>query len=536
MRAASWILALAAAQSPAQAPGWEARADEAAKAWARAEGPGGVVGVAVDGKVVYAKGFGLASLEHSVPNAADTVMDVGSVSKQFTAMCVLLLEEGGKLKTSDPVTKYVPELPKLYDPVTLDHLLHMTGGVRDYLTIWMLEGWNGTDARSPGDVLDTLARQQALNFEPGTRFLYSNSNYVLLATVVERASGKSLASFARDAIFKPLGMDSTQFDTDGPAVPRRATSYQARIGGFHPMNSALQVVGDGGVLSTVADLAKWHANLLANKLGKADPALVKKLTTPGTPPGSPLAYACGLVVDSFRGAPRIGHNGNWLGFNAATVLFPDRKTSVFALGNDGRNDCGEIAQKVSEIVLGLPPSVEEDLKPVPVDRAHMERIAQRYALPDGRILTIRLVGDQLKLQVAGQPEFDLHPAAEDAFFIRAPRVLVRALAGKVTLKQGDVELELEPVAPYEAGEADLKAWAGSYTSAEVATGIRITVEGNSLKVEYGDGQQLFVRPAMPDRFVSPLGSAVLVRDAQGTVRGFVLDAGRANGLRFVRRG
>ncbi|MCC6404352.1 MAG: beta-lactamase family protein [Fimbriimonadaceae bacterium] len=326
---------LLASLALAQAPGWEAKADDAAKPWDRKDSPGGVVGVAVDGKLVYAKGFGLANLEHSDPLSPESVMDVGSVAKQFTAMCVLLLEEEGKLKTSDDVRTYVPEVATAGQTVTLDHLLHMTSGLRDYFTIWGLEGWNGVDERTEADALATLAKQQGLNYAPGSRFLYSNSNYVVLGTVVRRVSGKPLAEFAKEHIFGHLGMDSTQFDVPGLVKPRRATSYGRGPGGAWVMlSSALDTSGDGGIVTTLGDLAKWHANLLVNKLGKGDAALVGKLVTPAVPEGSPTKYACGIVASELRGERRLGHNGNWLGFNAATLLFPGKKLSVFALGDD----------------------------------------------------------------------------------------------------------------------------------------------------------------------------------------------------------
>lgn len=527
----------------AQEPEWSAQVDEAAKVWAREKGPGGVVGVAVDGKIVYAKGFGLANLEHAVPLGPESVMDVGSVSKQFTAMCVLLLEEDGKLQTTDPVTKYVPELPTFGHTVTIDHLVHMSSGVRDYLTLWAMAGWNGIDERSSEDALATMVRQQGLNNEPGSRFIYSNSNYVLLATIVERVSGKPLAAFAAERVFQPLGMAATRFDTDSIVVKSRAQSYApTALGGWRPMVSALGVVGDGGVLTTVGDLAKWHRNLHENRLGKADPALVAKFAQGVVAaPGSPN-YAFGLMVGELQGIKRIGHNGNWLGFNAATMYFPDRKTSVLALGNDGANDCTQIAESVARAVLGLKAEAKAEPQESKLSKEQLERITGTYALPDGRSLTIKLEGEGLKLQVMGQPAFSLLPESASEFFIKTPSVRITfqfegsSKPVSARLLQGGADLALTPVEPYEATDAELKAWAGTYTSPEFEIPITVRVEGKVLVFDTGDGEPLRVRPASATRVTSPMGSASLTLDASGVARGFVWDAGRALGLRFTKSG
>ncbi|MGE0001913.1 MAG: serine hydrolase [Fimbriimonadaceae bacterium] len=535
---------VAASPSFAQSPEWAAKVDEAAKPWAREKGPGGVVGVAVDGKVVYAKGFGLANLEHGVPLTPDSVLDVGSVSKQFTAMCVLLLEEDGKLKTTDPVTKFVPELPTFGHTVTIDHLVHMTSGVRDYLTLWSLAGWNGVDERSDEDALASLSRQQGLNNAPGERFVYSNSNYVLLATIVERVSGSSLASFASERVFKPLGMDSTRFDTDSIVVKSRAQSYAPNgFGGWKPLVSALSIVGDGGVLSTVGDLAKWHANLRDNKLGKGSPALAQKFTEGVTVGAGSPNYAFGLIVDELDGIQRIGHNGNWLGFNASTMFFPDRKVSIFALGNDGTNSCAQIAAAAARAVLGrVEASAETPPKEAQLGRPALERVAGTYELPDGRTLTIRLVGDGLQLQVAGQPAFPLLAESATKFYVKAPTVRIdftfegpgKPVSGR--LRQGPADIQLKPVEPFEAADAELKAWAGVYSSPELEVPIEVQVQGKSLVFTAGEGDPLVVRPSSADKVSSPIGTATLFRDTAGKVRGFVLDAGRALGLRFTKAG
>ena len=209
--------------------------------------PGCALAVARDGKIVYERGYGTADLEHGVPISPRTVFDTGSIAKMFTAASVFLLEELGKLSLDDSIRKHVPELPGLYQAVTLRHLIHHTGGVRDHLFLQELGGHPEGEPVKPGEVIALLARQKGLDFPPGERHSYSNSGYVLLAAAVEKASGKPLSRFAEESFFKPLGMTSTRFfDDPAKIIPNRADSYFPN-GVFRTW---VGTVGDTGLLST----------------------------------------------------------------------------------------------------------------------------------------------------------------------------------------------------------------------------------------------------------------------------------------------
>ncbi len=233
-----------------------------------AQTPGVAIAVVRDEKVIYSRGYGMASLEHSAPVAVDTVFDIGSTSKQFTAACILLLAEDGKLSISDEVRKYIPELPQYERPITIAHLLHHTSGLRDYTALMGLGGLSIEPDYTDAFLLEIIFRQKGLNFPPGERFSYSNTNFFLLGEIVRRVSGMPLSRFAKERIFDPLGMSSTIFMDDHLAViPRRAESYYPRedgSGGFTLAISLMDNVGDGGVYTTVEDLAKWDANFYHN--------------------------------------------------------------------------------------------------------------------------------------------------------------------------------------------------------------------------------------------------------------------------------
>jgi CubicO group peptidase (beta-lactamase class C family) len=213
-----------------------------------ADGPGCAVNVARDDKSIHAKGYGLASLELRAAITPKTVFDLGSTSKQITATSVLLLAHDGKLSLDDDIRKYIPELPDLGVRVTLRHLLTHTSGWRDYTELMLLDGWDERDHTTDREALDALKRQRALNFQPGTEWRYSNTGYFLMSVVVQRASGQSLAEFARERIFVPLGMTQTFYLTDTRQVfPNRATGYDpAPNGGYRVDMSVWEQTGDGG--------------------------------------------------------------------------------------------------------------------------------------------------------------------------------------------------------------------------------------------------------------------------------------------------
>lgn len=208
------------------------RVDKVFAQWDKPDSPGCALAVIKDGQMIYKRGYGLANLEHNIPMSPASIMDTGSVSKQFTAMAVALLAEQGKFSLDDDIRKYLPEISQYQAPITIRHLIHHTSGIRDYLTLMAIAGMRDDDHYVDGEVVNLLARQKELNFKPGSEFLYSNSGYFLLSQIVKRASGKSLREFAEENIFKPLGMTRTRFYDDHTEIVRnRAASYVPRKGG-----------------------------------------------------------------------------------------------------------------------------------------------------------------------------------------------------------------------------------------------------------------------------------------------------------------
>ncbi|MBK8249981.1 MAG: beta-lactamase family protein [Gemmatimonadetes bacterium] len=327
------------------------RIDSVFAAYDRTTSPGCALGIYQNGAITYTRGYGMANLEHGIAISARTVFDIGSTSKQFAATAVVLLQQDGKLNLDDEVRTYIPELPAYQRPLTIRHMLNHTSGLRDYLTLMGLHGTDFDGVTGDQDALDLIVRQQALNFEPGAEFLYSNSGFFLLSQIVKRVSGKTLAQFAHERIFAPLGMHDTHFHDDHRMiVAQRATGYSPSTTGFAIDMSLFEQTGDGAVYTTIEDLIKWDGNFYTPTVGGE--RLLRDLHTRGKLNNdSTIAYALGLFVDEHRGLRRVRHGGSWAGYRAELLRFPEAKTAVATLCNLGTINPSALADAVAAIVL-----------------------------------------------------------------------------------------------------------------------------------------------------------------------------------------
>lgn len=323
--------------------------------FARGRSPGCAVGVSRDGELTFAKGYGFADLNRDTPITPDTRFYLASLSKQFTAMSIVLLARDGRLSLDDSIRKWVPEVPWFGKPITLRELLHHTSGLRDYYTLLAIAGWQSGDALTERQFLDLIERQKSLNFAPGDEFLYSNTGYALLSIVVRRASGESLRDFARQRIFEPLGMTHTEFrDDHRTVIPNAAIGYELTADGFRESEPELDVVGDGGAYSTIGDLAKWDANFTTHKVGGADG--IAEMEQPGTlNNGQTVPYGLALSIAKTHGMTTYSHSGAYGGFRTAMVRYPDQGLSIFTLCNTSSAPAS-LADEVAALMLGQLPS------------------------------------------------------------------------------------------------------------------------------------------------------------------------------------
>jgi CubicO group peptidase (beta-lactamase class C family) len=321
-------------------------------AWDKKDSPGCALGVFKDGKVAYSRGYGMASLEHGAPITKDSVFYAGSVSKQFTAMTAALAIQQGKLSYDDPIRKYLPELPPYADAIKVSNLLHHTSGLRDYNTLLSIAGRRDEDAWDNRVVLQMTARQTQLNFQPGDEYLYSNTGYTLLATIVERATGTKFADFADANIFKPLGMEVTHYHVDAKRlVHGRALAYEGRDGLWTLDTPVNERAGAGGVYTNIPDLLKWDENFYTGRVGGPD--VLKRIQTQGKlNDGKTLTYAWGLEIGTYRGLRIVEHGGSLGGYRAHILRFPSQHTSIALLCNLGTIVPSGLARRVANAVIG----------------------------------------------------------------------------------------------------------------------------------------------------------------------------------------
>jgi CubicO group peptidase (beta-lactamase class C family) len=320
--------------------------------WDKPDSPGCVLGVIKDGKLVYKRGYGSANLDYNVPLSSESVFYIASTSKQFTAASILLLVRRGVISLDDDIRKYFPELPRYEAPITVNHLVHHTSGVRDYLELMGMAGRKMDEPFGNEEAVELIARQKGLNFKPGERFLYSNSNYVLMAETVRRASGKSLREFADENIFRPLGMTNTHFNDDRTAVVKNRVVSYAPIGNgrFRQFVKTIEAMGDGNLLTTVEDLAKWDQNFYDNKVG-GDGFSRQMLARTKINNGEEIPYAFGLGNEEYKGLKAVAHGGGFMGFRTEMIRFPEQRLTVVCLCNIGAANPGALARQVAELYL-----------------------------------------------------------------------------------------------------------------------------------------------------------------------------------------
>jgi len=387
----------------------------------------GSVLIAREGKTLVEKGYGLANRELDVPNAPQTKFRLGSITKQFTSMSILLLEERGKLATTDSICKYLEPCPAAWQPVTIHHLLTHTSGIPSYTN---MPGYMPTSGHhKTKEEMVAAFRDLPLEFPVGDRFKYDNSGYFLLGMIIEKVSGQSYAEFLRANIFDPLGMQDTGYDVSATILPRRAAGYSKD--GSALVNSAYldmdQPYAAGSLYSTVEDLYKWDQALEARKLLSA-----KSYEKMWTPFKNNYAYGWGLPS-----GPRkvISHGGGINGFSTDIARYPDQKAVVIVLSNVDFAGASRIGRDLAAILFGDPYEIPRQREVAKVDPKIYDAYVGKYQLAPTFALTVTREGDKLFAQATGQGKNEIFPESETKFFLRAVDAqisFVKDESGKVT--------------------------------------------------------------------------------------------------------
>lgn len=415
------------------------RLDQQVRAYHELKRFQGAVLVAQSGKPLLAKGYGMANQEWSIPAAPDTKFRLGSITKQFTAMAVLLLAQDGKLSVDDPVSRHWSGAPEAWKNITIHQLLTHTSGIFNYTA---LPGYtrNMRQTRTPAEILRDVA-DRPLEFEPGTQMKYSNSGYVLLGLIIEQLSGMKYGEFVRQRIFQPLGMNDSGYDSETAVIPRRASGYE-RLGEELRNAQFLDMSlphAAGALYSTCLDLLKWDGALRGQKLLSADS--YRRYFTPGK-----NDYAYGWVVKERNGTVWQSHGGGINGFSTMIIRVPAKDLLVVALANVMPSQASRLAEDLAALALGEERAVPQPRKEISLPTEILQRYAGQYELRPGFVLTVTVEDGKLMTQATGQPKIPVYAETERRFF---PKVVDATLefeinaageAAAVILEQGGMRI------------------------------------------------------------------------------------------------
>ena len=530
--------------------------DEIFQTWNKDGSPGAAIGVVKDGELVYTQGYGLADLEHDVAMDQTTVFYAASVSKQFVTMTILLLEEMGKLSLDDEIQKYLTDFPQYDDPLTIRHFIHHTSGVRDHLSLWELAGNSVMDHIDEDAIYDLIKRQKSLNFTPGERYLYSNSCYFMLSMVVKEVSGLSIKDFAEKHMFGPLGMKNTHFHDDvSHIVKNRAFSYAPADGGYSNLIMRFDLVGSGGLYTTVEDLFLWDQNFYNNKLGKGTQDLINKMHEDGKlNNGESAGYAFGVTNGTYKGLKTVSHGGALAGYRTYLLRFPEQNFSVIVLANISNFNPGARSRDIADIMLegqfqeepaeeqqgNEGKKKEKKIKYVKTNTAQLEKSTGTFILPNGVSVDISIDQDSLHiLQTWNNVEYNVAATSKSTYMIPGNAgiifeftdesddifntLVVDQSGQKMTLKRRE-----------DNAMSNIQEYVGKYYADELDVVYELYAEKEKLycRVRFNEPEELAYIES--DRFNTQGVTFNFIRE-EGKVSSFRIEAGRVQNIVFVKQ-
>jgi CubicO group peptidase (beta-lactamase class C family) len=518
-------------------PNLVAIADKVFDAWNGTHGPGCAVGIARGSTTLLERGYGMADIAGGRPITPQTILESGSVAKQFTATAVLLLALDGKLALDDDARRYLPELPTYDRPITVRHLLTHTTGLREWSNLVELQGWpRGSRLHTNPDVVRLIAAQRALNYPVGDHYSYTNSGFLLAHAIVERVSGMSFQQFTRERIFAPLGMTHTSWRDDFTrVVPGLAQAYR-RAGTDWKLDMPLDnVVGAGGLWTTVGDWLIWNRALTNKTLGAAiTDSLTRRMRLTN---GLEIGYALGLFVNSYRGTPQIAHSGSTAGYSTYLARFPALgDLSIAVLCNAaGANATSYTHQLIDALHPELPPLTAPDT--VRADQAAL--LAWRGVYEDRRWRSItRVDSADGVLRANGSP---VRALRDGSYLVSGQRVRavldaqgVRTFRG-VTSDGDSTVLTWRALPGWAPTPTELTAYTGTYRSDDVGNSLRVLSRNGQLFLSTRSGSETPLSPTYRDHFEASVGAIRFARDPRGRLTTLHVGDSRLWDLPFVRQ-
>lgn len=517
--------------------------------WNNINNPGGTVGVMLDGQLVYSKAFGLASMEYKIPNNNKTIFNTGSVSKQFTAMGIIVLQQKGLLDFEDDIRKYIPELPDFKEKITISHLLHHTSGLRSMHSMLELAGWREEDSRTNDDLNRFIVKQKALNFSPGSEYGYCNTGYMLLVNIVENVTGREFPDWMEETIFKPLGLNNTYIEGDYSKIkPNKATSYYGNNDNFKRAVDYWGYIGSGNMYSNNIDLLKWLENFHSPKKGwEKHFNLIQKLEKLNN--GDLNNYAFGVIIDSVYGFKSISHSGSIGGFRSNITSFPDKKLSIVILSNFSKSSPSSKSKHIFKILFENE-KAEKNIKPqknyniVNISSDVLSRFEGYYwNTKEYYSRKIYLKRDTLYYQRTADNETPIVPISSNQFKLLGYSVdAILKFNTDVSPKTASLYVDGERVSrlikykPNLPNNSELSFYTGKFYSPELETIYEFYIKDNDLYYHHPRHGDYKMKILKRDVFETewPLSIVEYKRDENGTIRGANVSNGRVKNLWFYK--
>ena len=514
--------------------------------WDTEDSPGAAIGISRRGTLIFAREYGCANLDHLVPIRPDSVFYMASTSKQFTAAAIAILSLDGTIDLDDSIRKWLPEFPDSASNITIRHLIHHTSGIRDYGQLMFMQGRTFNQYFDNDGTVKLLSRQKAGNFPPGTQFRYCNSNYVLLAEIVERASGKTCEAFTHKRIFLPLGMNRTRWGRLPRQVVRKKVLSYLQIGDSPELfrfDVNFSGYGDGNLWTTVEDMARWDRNFYEPAVGGGD--LVRLLLTKGRLlNGASLDYAFGLSHGMHKGLPSISHGGQLFGYGSEVLRFPGRGLCVIVFTNLRSIDVSENAKQIADIVLDLPHSMVRDAVHDATTHGSDDTLflftGEYYDAPTGRVvsvscdtgmLTLHGLRESVSMHRTGACQFQAGDIGTEVMFDVGGGEPAREMVLK-----SSTSVESMRLPRLERSQVDartLASFAGCYRSDELRTNWIVEPSNSRLTIRWKN-RMLHLVSLDDDRFESEVLDVTFRRDTAGNIDGLSVYSEAVSGLFFRR--
>jgi CubicO group peptidase (beta-lactamase class C family) len=517
--------------------------------WNKTSSPGCALGIIRNDSLIYAKGYGIANLEYSIPISPETIFHMASVSKQFTAYSIVLLARDGKLKLDDDIHKYLPWFPDLKEKITIRHLLNHTSGIRDQWQLLATAGTRIDDVITQEQIVKILSKQQALNFKPGERYSYSNSGFTMLAEIVRSVTGRTLRQFTDSAIFKPLGMNNTHFHDDyTEVVNNRAYSYQRQS--FTSFSNSILSYSNAGATSlftNINDLSKWVMNFYKPVVGSS--AEIRQLVQNGKlNNGTELPYALGIVSDKYKGWRQYSHTGGDAGFRTYLTVFPDLKMGVVLFSNLGDVNVYSKAYQVVDLFIkdtlskavAANITIDSSLALIK-DESRVQTFAGNFIADDGVQFNFRLRNKKFFWERNGMNDL-LYPGLKDSFTVaKSPEVkfVFNTTADKNIIANQYWPGNNRSLVKYEADSIQSnipwQSYAGIYYCPELDCKYTIVVKGQAIALTNSKYDDSKIKLVGTDHLFTDywwMRHLKIIRDAQKKIIGFEVNDGRVMLLRF----